>query len=304
MLRGTGILAGVTRLLPLSVTERSLPRQRHRACRANGRLFSYGEVVNDLGESSEPPPTVVLVHGWGLAHSSYKRSAEALASEGFRVLTPDLPGFGWTDDLKMGHINFGRLAGALRDFIVTVVPVDEGGLRPKVHVVGHSMGGAVSAQLAHDDPDLVASLVLVAAASGVTWSREEGAERLLTERPLWDWAVHLLNEFPVKEFPVAAAPIFRDLGHNLIWHLPTLGLAAHITRRSDLRNELAAIARHGIPVSVIRATGDRVVTEACFDDQCRAIDCQGILVQGNHAWPLTDPTEFAQVVAGVLRETG
>jgi pimeloyl-ACP methyl ester carboxylesterase len=301
MFRTPAVVAGVTRLIPLGMTTKNLPRQRHRACRANRRLFTYGEALPPAFAEDDADATVVLIHGWGLAHSSYRRATEALAAQGFRVLVPDLPGFGWTGDLAMSEVNFGKFASALREFIETVVPTNSlSGVRPKVHLVGHSFGGAVAAQLGHDAPELVASLTLVAAASGVTWSRDELSERLLAERPLWDWALHLLTEFPLKEFPVAATPVFRDLGHNLIWHLPSLGLAAHIARRSDLRAELAAVVEQGIPVNVIRAGGDRVVTQACFDDQCRAAGCTGVIVDGNHGWPLTEPDDFARVIAGMI----
>jgi pimeloyl-ACP methyl ester carboxylesterase len=170
-----------------------------------------------------------------------------------------------------------------------------------VHVVGHSFGGAVSARLAHDAPELVASLVLVDAASGVTWSRTEDTERLMAERPVWDWALHLMTEFPLSEFPSAATSVLRDLGHNLIWHLPNLGLVAHMTRNSDIRAELKRVTELGIPVSVVWAEGDRVVTRACFDDQCIAIGRDGTIVTGNHGWPLADPPAFGRVIAELLQ---
>ncbi|HEV8063303.1 MAG TPA: alpha/beta fold hydrolase [Acidimicrobiales bacterium] len=283
------------------MASRTLPRLRHRACRANGRLFTYGEANSCALAEDGDDPTIVLIHGWGLAHSSYRRAAEALAAKGFRVLVPDLPGFGWTGDLRRSDVNFANYAGAVADFIDAVVQAHPApGGRRKVHIVGHSFGGAVGAQLAHDIPELVESLTLVAAASGATWSRDDLVERLMAERPLWDWALHLLSEFPLKEFPVAAAPVFRDLGHNLIWHLPSVALAAHITRHSDLRSELSAVVAAGIPVNVIRACDDGVVPQACFDDQCLAAGCTGVVVDGNHGWPLTDPDAFARVISDLV----
>ena len=286
------------RLVHLGAAIEAGPRVTRRACRVDGRLFHYGEVIGH-DEEGEVGPTVLLVHGWGLGYSSYTRAAQHLAIRGFRVLLPDLPGFGRSTDLAFTRVNFESFALSLRGFLERTHETSESGLMP-VHVVGHSFSGAVSARLAHDAPELVASLVLVDAAIGATWSRDDDRERLMTERPLWDWAIHLVHEFPMGEFPEAATSLLRDLGHNLIWHLPNLGLVAHITRRSDIREELKRVSDLGIPVSVVWASGDRVVTKACFDDQCLAASCEGTVVDGNHGWPFANPSSFGRVIAELL----
>jgi pimeloyl-ACP methyl ester carboxylesterase len=296
-------LLSLARTLPLGVATGSAPQLLERTCRVNGRLLTYGEVIG-RGDDGEVGTTVVLVHGWGLAHLSYKRAAQALAAHGFRVLVPDLPGFGRSTDLPFTQVNLGSFAKSLQGFVVKMqeTQINDGAPISPVHVVGHSFGGAVGARFAHDAPHLVASVVLVDAASGVTWSRSQDNERLMSERPIWDWALHLLHEFPLSEFPAAATSVVRDLGHNLVWHLPNLGLVAHITRRSDIRTELRAITDRGVPVSLVWAEGDRVVTRACFDDQCAAAGCSGTVVEGNHGWPLADPTSFGRVISELLSE--
>jgi pimeloyl-ACP methyl ester carboxylesterase len=294
-------LLGLARLLPLGIVADGAPPVLHRRCRVDGRVLTYGEVIgrHDDGDAG---PTVVLVHGWALAHPSYKRAAQALAARGYHVLVPDLPGFGGSTDLRFTKVNLESFARSLEGFLRNMHERQggRGGLVLPVHVVGHSLGGAVGVRLAHDAPLLVASVVLVDAASGVTWSRSEHAQRLMSERPIWDWALHLLNEFPLSEFPAAATPVVRDVAHNLVWHLPNLGLAAHMTRRSDIRSELKAIIARGVPVSVVWAERDRVVTRACFDDQCEAVGCSGTVVQGNHGWPLADPVSFGRVISELL----
>lgn len=300
MFRGVPVLGCLARLLPLNAATTSAPALERRSCRVHGRLLTYGEVVG-RGDDGSAGPTIVLVHGWGLAHPSYTRAAQALAARGFRVIVPDLPGFGRSTDLPFTHVTLESFAKALQGFLVKMTErQDENALVTPVHVVGHSFGGAVAARLAHDAPELVASVVLVDAASGVTWTRNEDAERLMSDRPIWDWALHLLHEFPLGEFPSAATAVVRDLGHNIVWHLPSLGLVAHITRRSDIRTELKTITERGVPVFVVWAEGDRVVTRACFDDQCAAAGCDGTVVEGNHGWPLADPVSFGRVISELL----
>jgi pimeloyl-ACP methyl ester carboxylesterase len=279
-----------------------------RASRVGGRLIWYGEVVDDLAAGlpdgvGHPCTTVVLLHGWGLAHSSYGRAAKALAARGFRVLVPDLPGFGRSSELPLRDLSIDGFARSLGGFLaeVNARERDGGSEAEPVHIVGHSFGGAVAARLAYDMPELVASVVLVDAVGGLTWSRSDRGERQMVERPLWDWAMHLVAEFPTNHFPTAATVVLRDLRHNLIWHLPNLGLVARIARNSDLSAELRAVTRAGIPVSVVWAKDDKVVTRACFDDQCAATGDPGTVVPGNHGWPLADPTAFGEVIAESLQ---
>ncbi len=264
---------------------------RHRSARVRGRVVSYG-VVEGTGA------TVVLLHGWGLAHSSYARSAEQLGRAGFKVIVPDLPGFGRSTDLPFSKLTFESFARVVAG-LLRQVGADEA----PVHLVGHSFGGAVCAQLAHDYSDFVQSLVLVSSVSGVTWRREAEAERLLAERPLWDWGVHLLREFPLGEFPHTARAVLGDVRHNMAFHLPAMSIVGSLIRRCDLRQLLGRVAEDGILTAVVWPSGDRVVTRAAFEDQCEALGCEGTVVEGNHGWPLANPKDFARVV-GELLATG
>ncbi len=263
-------------------------------CRANGRPISYGIVEG--APTGETARTIVLIHGWALAHSSYGRAAQQLAAHGFDVLVPDLPGFGGSPDLPLRRVSLDSFARVISHFLTEL-----GYAGKPVHLVGHSFGGAVAAQVAHDYPAMVASVVLVDSVSGATWTREdEAAERLLTDRPLWDWGVRLVQEFPFGGFPGAAGTLLRDLGRNVAWHLPSLGAVAGLIRRSDLRGQLEKIASADVPVAVVWAEGDRVITRASFEDQCRALGCQGTVVEGNHGWPIADPSSFGRLVADLL----
>jgi 2-hydroxy-6-oxonona-2,4-dienedioate hydrolase/4,5:9,10-diseco-3-hydroxy-5,9,17-trioxoandrosta-1(10),2-diene-4-oate hydrolase len=100
--------------------------------------------------------TVVLLHGGGpgaTGASNYVRNIEALA-EHFRVIVPDLPGYGQSSkDLDFSD-PFGDLALAIRGLL------DELGIE-KTHLVGNSYGGAAALRFALDRPDRVDRLILM-----------------------------------------------------------------------------------------------------------------------------------------------
>jgi 4,5:9,10-diseco-3-hydroxy-5,9,17-trioxoandrosta-1(10),2-diene-4-oate hydrolase len=99
---------------------------------------------------------VVLLHGGGpgaTGASNYVRNIDALA-ERFRVIVPDLPGYGQSSKDLDQDDPFGDLAFAVRGLL------DE--LRiARAHLVGNSYGGAAALRLALDRPDKVGRLVLM-----------------------------------------------------------------------------------------------------------------------------------------------
>ncbi len=286
MFRLPAVLAPLSRLNGAA----SGPRMRDETCRIDRRSYGYG-----LVDGSDD--IVILLHGWGLAHASYRAAGEALGRRGYRVVVPDLPGFGESSDLPLFGVSLRTYSDAMRRFLEQCGDV----AGEPVHLVGHSFGGAVAAQLAHDAPELVKSVTLVSSVSGPTWRREAETERLLSERPIWDWGIHLIQELPLSRFPVAALDVLRDLSHNVVWHLPNLGAAVNLIRRSDLRDELTKVREQNIPVAVVWAAGDRVITKACFDDQCRALGIDGTVVDGNHGWPLARPGSFGRTIGEIIR---
>ena len=99
---------------------------------------------------------VVMLHGGGPGASgvsNYSRNIEALA-EHFRVIVPDMPGYGRSAKGVDQSDPFGYLAETIRGLI------DELGLAT-VHLIGNSYGGAAALRLALDTPHRVGKLVLM-----------------------------------------------------------------------------------------------------------------------------------------------
>ena len=128
-------------------------------------------------------PTLLFLHGWGLGYRSYQAGLARLASLGLRVLAPAMPGFGGTAALPAEERTIEGYAAWVARFL------EAAEVQTPVTVAGHSFGGGVAIQLAHDHPAAVDRLVLVNSIGGSAW-RKGRAVRSMTERPLWDWGLH------------------------------------------------------------------------------------------------------------------
>lgn len=101
-------------------------------------------------------PAVVLLHGGGPGASgvsNFARNIDALA-ENFRVIVPDLPGYGRSSKGVDGSDPFGYLANGIRG-LCNELDIDT------AHLVGNSYGGACALRLALDTPERVAKMVLM-----------------------------------------------------------------------------------------------------------------------------------------------
>jgi 4,5:9,10-diseco-3-hydroxy-5,9,17-trioxoandrosta-1(10),2-diene-4-oate hydrolase len=101
-------------------------------------------------------PAVVMLHGGGPGASgvsNYSRNIDALA-ENFRVIVPDMPGYGRSTKGVDHDDPFGYLADAIRG-LLDAMGVDT------AYLIGNSYGGAAALRLALDTPDRVERLVLM-----------------------------------------------------------------------------------------------------------------------------------------------
>jgi pimeloyl-ACP methyl ester carboxylesterase len=109
------------------------------------RLF-----VRDTGVADGPP--VLLAHGWPDAGDLWRHQEPALAGAGYRVITPDLRGFGASG--KPTDVA-AYSAPALVGDVIGVL--DALGIE-RAHIVGHDWGAAIGWMTAAMAPDRVASL--------------------------------------------------------------------------------------------------------------------------------------------------
>lgn len=106
-------------------------------------------------EAGQGPP-VVMLHGGGPGASgisNYSRNIDALAQH-FRVIVPDMPGYGRSTK-KPDHTDTYRYIADMIRGLLDHLGIDT------AHLVGNSLGGAAVLRLTLDTPDRVGKLVLM-----------------------------------------------------------------------------------------------------------------------------------------------
>lgn len=131
---------------------------------------------------------VVFVHGWASSSFSWRNICSRL-SEKFRTIALDLPGFGLSQRLKTG-LHLPPLSEHLIKFLKQL------GIC-KFSLVGHSMGGTISAYLAATKPDSVDKLVLInPSLFGTEQGRRPFIVELVRKKPIGN----ILSRFMVNKY--------------------------------------------------------------------------------------------------------
>jgi pimeloyl-ACP methyl ester carboxylesterase len=181
--------------------------------------------------AAQPVSTALLLHGFMDAAATWDLVAPGLASEGLRVLAPDLRGFGEGPRSPAGaYYHFPDYILDVAELVEVLVPPGS----PLV-VVGHSMGGTIGTLYTGAFPERVTRLVLGEGAGPPDnehahspdrlrqWVTESRAARDRGERPMASPAEALRRL--VLNHPRVPVEILRSRLPALARELPGGGLA-------------------------------------------------------------------------------
>jgi pimeloyl-ACP methyl ester carboxylesterase len=166
-------------------------------------LIDLGAVTLSVDDVGTGTP-VVLLHGWPDTGAVWRHQIPALVAAGYRVITPDLRGFGRSS--KPAHVEDYAAPHLVGDVIGLLDRLGVG----RAHVVGHDWGAAIAYMTAALVPDRVASVTGLsvghpAAVRAAGWAQREKswymllfqfreiAEQWLSAdgfRNLRDWCAH------------------------------------------------------------------------------------------------------------------
>ncbi len=240
-------------------------------------------VVYSEGGKGEP---VVLVHGFGAAADTWNRFAGRLTKR-YRVIAPDLPGWGASTRLEAESYGYSSQVERLHQFLALL------GLG-RVHLVGHSMGGFIASAYAARYPDEVITLTLMAP-HGVAEPQPSDLARSVAKGDNWLVADspqafdRLLNNVFAKR-PYIPGPVLKYLAKRTIQGSAKSGeiFAEMQTNDPPLEERLPRIKA---PTLIIWGDQDRVLHVSCLDVFRQGIKNSEVLVlRGCGHMPMTENT--------------
>ena len=190
-------------------------------------------------------PTIVLLHGLGVSADYWWRNGPPLAAAGYRVIAPDLPGFGRTAGPE-GGLSVPEQAAALEAWAMAM-------LLDRAVYVGHSLSCQTVLQHAVWQPERVAGLVLAAPTGDPRpWRLVRQAVGLVRDAPRESWK----RKMVVAQAYLRAGPrrtwrTWRAAGAHdapaLASEVRSPGVVVLGTRDPVVRREFAEALAQGLP---------------------------------------------------------
>lgn len=170
-----GGVIGFDVLLPEQSAQAAIGMERWRAGLVEKRASVPGfELAYLEGAAASDGEALVLIHGFGANKDNFTRVSAPLAKQ-YRVLIPDLPGFG--ESSKPAEASY-----AIKDQVERVRAFVQGQGVTRVHLAGSSMGGFIATQYAATYPGEVGSLWLLGPAGTRAASEHSELRQLIAEK--------------------------------------------------------------------------------------------------------------------------
>ena len=243
-------------------------------------------------------PAVVLLHAGVADRTMWREHLEPLAAAGYRVIAPDLPGFGEAPVAPGPQAPWNDVLETMNGLGVE-----------RATLVGNSFGGAVALRVAAVAPVAVSALALISTSPPdlepspelqATWDAEEAA----LERDDVDAAVQVVVD--AWTLPDAPAELRERVGEMERRALALQSEAGGATEAPDpLERDPSAVGRIDVPVLV--AAGEREQ----FRDFRDGADIlahslprarQAVIEGAGHLAPLETPAAFRELLLQFLAD--
>ena len=206
-------------------------------------------------------PDVLILHGFPDSHKLWRHQIPAMVAAGFRVIAPDLRGFGLTEIPKGGVAAY-RMDQLVADVVslLNVLGI------AKVRLVGHDWGAAIGWQTAILHPDRIDRYVAISVGHPTSFKRGGFEQKvrswymlMFQLRGFAEWLVSV-NDFKLfgqlSGFPQEVPNWKADLGR------PERLTAALSYYRANIALMLSSdIGDATVPVMGIWSTRDTALTE-------------------------------------------
>lgn len=244
------------------------------------KLNNYQTVYLEGGNATHSE-TILFLHGWTIATDPYQETLHLLSQQ-YHVIAPDLPGFGKT--------TFPNSVADYNGYVDLITFLEALNLQ-KVHVVGHSGGGAVGVVLAATIPAVIKSLVIIDS-TGIPLC------------PLPEVALRRLIDFlaQIGRFKLEPTILFmKALISNWIFKTQNMFQASWIALEKDLRPLLPQVQ---CPTLVVWGERDLFVPVKFAYEFSQGIpNSQLIILKGGyHEWIFYRAEKCVNLVANFIND--
>lgn len=250
-------------------------------------------------------PIAVCVHGLTTPSFVWNGLVPGLTAMGYRVLTYDLYGRGFSDRPRGGQDDAFFIA-QLEDLLASQEIVED------ITLVGYSMGGAISTAYTAKHPHRVRHLVLLAPA-GMTLSTDRMARFIRKTPVIGDWL--MMAFFPTRmrteaeaerDLPSSVANIVdlqqRELDYRGFVRAVLSSLRNLLSR--DQQAEHRTIYRAGVPILAIWGRQDSVIPIRAMGQltEWSRTTRQEVIEEAGHGLTYTHANEIIEILQDRLRE--
>lgn len=249
-------------------------------------------------EEAGSGPPVMLVHGFPLNRRMWWPQVEILAAEGFRVIAPDLPGFGESEP-PATEWRLERYADTL------IALLDSLGTR-QATICGMSMGGYILLDLLKRHPERCSAAVFIVTKSGA--DDAAGKERRLAlAREATSHGSHVVadvfaNILFAPGIPERMPELVREV-YGWMTATPPAGISAGLMAMRGREDYTGILPSIRVPSLVIGADSDRAIppenSRMLAEAMSSAMLCT--IPGGGHMVNMEQPEAFNRCLLDFLR---
>lgn len=248
-------------------------------------------------------PVAVLVHGLASPQIAMEGLAEGLGKMGYRVLTYDLYGRGLSD-APLGRQSRAFFLRQLSELL------DNQTIAEEITFVGYSMGGAIAAAYAAENPHRINRVILIASSGVLT--EESAFSRFCRKVPVvgdW-WHGMFVRRRILSAIPLDSASPYVD--RVLIAQRAELSRRGYLPAILSSRRGILAdssekdhrkLAHEDVPVIAIWAENDQVIPISALGvlAQWNRAARQEVVADADHALPYTHSDQLLAALRNAMR---
>jgi len=234
---------------------------------------------------------VFVLHGWGSSSDSWTEVQMILADKGYRVIIPDLPGFGKTAAPS--------IVWGVEEYADFVQQCTEQLELEKFIVVGHSFGGQIAIQFAVMHSEKIDKLILVAAA-GVRRTPGFAKKLVMAVAKMVSLLLYLI---PFRELR-ANVRSFLYMAIRRKDYVRTQGIMRDVFKKVITQDLTAKFSKISAPTLIVWGDQDELtpVQDAYLMDELIPNSQLEVIEDGKHALNFQLPEKLSKVMLDFLQE--